>query len=101
MNPNYYLDAQKRYWYRRPENGEWLVHEGNAWKPGEAPAEVLAEYSERQAKGGEVPKVMSSDNKGEKKEVDMIWVLAALLAIGAVMGIGALIVLAIGLFLLA
>ncbi len=62
MNPNYYLDAQKRYWCQRAENGEWLCHNGKEWVKGDAPPEVLAAHSEKQHKA-EVPAQMDSKKR--------------------------------------
>jgi hypothetical protein len=83
MRPGYYLDTQKRYWYRRPENGEWLYHNGQEWVKGNVPAEVLAQYSEKQNKSAAVPTQMDSKNKaGKATKMDMLLVGSTLIVLG-------------------
>ncbi len=79
MNPNYYLDAQKRYWYQRPETKEWLYHNGTEWVKGDAPPEVLAAYSEKQNAKAGVPKQMASETK---EKADLLLVGSTLLVLG-------------------
>ena len=83
MRPDYYLDAQKRYWYQRPENGEWLFHNGTEWAKGDAPPEVLAAHSDKQNKAARVPAQMDSAKKAEKAgKMDMLLVGSTLLVLG-------------------